>query len=207
MSIEHVMTRTPACCTPNTGLAEIARMMVKHDCGLIPLVRSVADLRLVGVITDRDIVSRLVAEGRNPLNLRAETCMSQPVVTVNIGDSVGECIRVMELHRIRRVPVVDGDGVMRGIVSQADIAHHAARGSTGQLVKTVSENGRVRPPQAKGTVKRAAVAAPRPARGPVDAPGKRHRKPMPAMPMDKRMGEPSGRKMGQKSVKGGRRGA
>jgi CBS domain-containing protein len=145
MRIEEVMTRTPACCTPDTALREIAQMMVEHDCGQIPLVQSTSDPKILGVVTDRDIVSRLVAQGRNPLDLRADACMSQPVITVRIGDSVEECIRVMEAHRIRRVPVVDGEGVMRGIVSQADIAQHVPHASTGELVKEVS---RVRRPEA-----------------------------------------------------------
>lgn len=138
MRIEEVMTRTPACCTPDTELQEIAQMMVEYDCGQIPLVQSTSDPKVLGVVTDRDIVSRLVAQGRNPLDLRADACMSQPVITVRIDDSVDECIRVMEVHRIRRVPVVDGEGVMRGIVSQADIAQHVSHASTGELVKEVS---------------------------------------------------------------------
>ena len=145
MRIEEVMTRTPACCTPDTALREIAQMMVEYDCGQIPLVQSTSDPKVLGVVTDRDIVSRLVAQGRNPLDLRAGACMSQPVITVRIDDSVEECIRVMEVHRIRRVPVVDAEGVMRGIVSQADIAQHVPHASTGELVKEVS---RVRRPEA-----------------------------------------------------------
>ena len=141
MRIEEVMTRNPACCTPDTGLREVAQMMVENDCGQIPLVRSTADPKILGVVTDRDIVSRLVARGRNPLDLQAETCMSQPVITVRTDSSVEECIQIMETHRIRRVPVVDGDGLMRGIVSQADIAQHASHASTGELVKEVSQEG------------------------------------------------------------------
>jgi CBS domain-containing protein len=145
MRIEEVMTRTPACCTPDTELREVAQAMVDHDCGQIPIVQSTSDPRVLGVVTDRDIVSRLVAQGRNPLDLRADACMSQPVITVSIDDSVEDCIQVMEAHRIRRVPVVDGEGVMRGIVSQADIAQHVSHASTGELVKEVS---RIRRPEA-----------------------------------------------------------
>jgi CBS domain-containing protein len=67
--------------------------------------------------------------------------MSQPVITVSADTSVEDCIRLMETHRIRRVPVVDGDGLMRGIVSQADIAQHMSPASTGGLVKEVSQEG------------------------------------------------------------------
>jgi CBS domain-containing protein len=217
MRIEEVMTRDPACCTPETGLREVARMMVEHDCGQIPLVRSASDPTVLGVVTDRDIVSRLVARGRNPLDLRAGACMSQPVITVSTGDSVEECIRLMETHRIRRVPVVDGDGLMRGIVSQADIAQHVSHANTGELVKEVSQGGgaaiaRVRQRGERMKTRRTApkqTATTRMSldRGAVDAPGKRHRKPVPPTPMAKRMGEPRGKRIVQKSVKtGGRRG-
>jgi CBS domain-containing protein len=140
MRIEEVMTREPACCTPDTGLREVAQMMVDHDCGQIPVVQSTSELKVLGVVTDRDIVSRLVAQGRNPLDLDAGACMSQPVVTVRTDQSVEDCIRVMEAHRIRRVPVVDDNGLMRGIVSQADIAQHASRASTGELVNKLSQD-------------------------------------------------------------------
>jgi CBS domain-containing protein len=141
MRIEEVMTREPVCCTNETGLQEVAQMMVEHDCGEIPIVQSTADRRVLGVVTDRDIVSRLVAQGKNPLDHQAGTCMSQPVVTVRTGQSVEDCIRIMEAHRIRRVPVVDDAGLMCGIVSQADIAQHASSATTGELVNKVSQDG------------------------------------------------------------------
>ena len=141
MLIEEVMTREPVCCTPDTGLQEVAKMMVEHDCGEIPIVQSTTNRRVLGVVTDRDIVSRVVAQGKNPLDQKAGTCMSQPVVTVRTGQSVDDCILIMEAHRIRRVPVVDDAGLVRGIVSQADIAQHASNASTGELVTKVSQAG------------------------------------------------------------------
>ena len=141
MRIEEVMTREPVCCTPETGLREVAQMMVENDCGQIPIVKSNSDQSVLGVVTDRDIVARLVAKGRNPLDLQANTCMSQPVVTVRTDQSIEDCIQVMETHRIRRVPVVDAAGKMRGIVSQADIAQYAPPASTGEMVNKVSQEG------------------------------------------------------------------
>jgi CBS domain-containing protein len=144
MRIEEVMTREPVCCTPDTGLREVAQMMVEHDCGQIPIVTSSSDQRILGVVTDRDIVARLVAKGRNPIELQANTCMSEPVVTVRTDQSIEDCIQVMETHRIRRVPVVDAAGKMRGIVSQADIAQHAPPASTGELVNKVSQDSGIK---------------------------------------------------------------
>ena len=141
MRIEEVMTRDPACATPDTNIADVARMMVEYDCGEIPLIRNASDSKqVVGVVTDRDIVARLVAKDRNPLESKANSCMSQPVITVSNAASVEDCIRLMETHKIRRVPVVDENGALCGIVSQADIAQHAPRTSTGELVKEVSES-------------------------------------------------------------------
>src|SRR5262245_17266142 len=121
MRIEEVMTPDPACCTPETSIADVARMMVEYDCGEIPLVRNASDAKLVvGVVTDRDIVARLVAKDRNPLESKANACMTQPVITVSSAANVEDCIRLMETHKIRRVPVVDERGCLCGIVSQAD---------------------------------------------------------------------------------------
>jgi CBS domain-containing protein len=89
-------------------------------------------------VTDRDIVCRLVATGKNPLDLTAQSCMSSPVISVKTGSTLDECCRLMETHQIRRVPVVDGAGVICGIVSQADIARHSTRAMTADVVKEIS---------------------------------------------------------------------
>ncbi len=99
--------------------------------------------RLVGVLTDRDIVIRVVAEGRDPLAYTVDTCMSQPVVTVRPDDALDDVVSTMERHQIRRVPVVDERGCCTGIVSQADIARAEPLSEVGELVREVSqETGR-----------------------------------------------------------------
>jgi CBS domain-containing protein len=138
MSIDEIMTHHPACCTPETPLREVARLMVEHNCGEIPLVQGPAQAVLLGVVTDRDIVCRLVARGENPINLTAADCMTYPAVSVATDASLDECCRIMEAHQIRRVPVVDEAGVIQGIVSQADIAMRAPKARTAQLVREVS---------------------------------------------------------------------
>jgi CBS domain-containing protein len=99
-----VMTPDPACCTPGMSVDEVAQLMIQNDCGEIPVIDT--DDRLIGVVTDRDIVCRVVAEGKNPVGHTVETCMSQPVVTVSEDTSLDEVIATMERHQIRRVPVV-----------------------------------------------------------------------------------------------------
>jgi CBS domain-containing protein len=140
--VREIMTSNPFCCTADTSLEEVAKAMVEHDCGEIPIVRSGKDKTLLGVVTDRDIVCRLVARGRNPVDEAAESCMSTPVIAVRETTPVEECARIMEESQIRRVPVVNGGGMCCGIVAQADIAKHASRRITADLVKDVSQSDR-----------------------------------------------------------------
>jgi len=143
MQVREIMTTDPACCTADASLEEVAKAMVEHDCGEIPIVRSSTDKSLIGVVTDRDIVCRLVAQGINPVDEAAESCMSSPVVSVRESTPVEDCARLMEDKQIRRVPVVNGGGMVCGIVSQADIAKNASRKITADLVKDVSQPARV----------------------------------------------------------------
>ena len=143
MQVREIMTTNPACCTADASLEEVAKAMVEHDCGEIPIVRSSSDKSLLGVVTDRDIVCRLVAQGRNPVDEAAEACMSSPVVSVRESTPLEDCAKLMEDKQIRRVPVVNGGGMICGIVSQADIAKNASRKITADLVKDVSQPARV----------------------------------------------------------------
>ena len=137
-----VMTPSPACCKPNTPLDEVAKLMARNDCGEIPVVDSAE--HVVGVVTDRDIVCRVVAEGKNPMAYTAETCMSQPVVTVRIDVPITEVVATMEKHQIRRVPVVDERECCVGMISQADVAWTGPEHAVAELVREVSrDTGRV----------------------------------------------------------------
>src|SRR6266850_5993643 len=134
----EVMTPDPACCSPTTTLDEVAKLMAHNDCGEIPVVDP-AD-HLVGVVTDRDIVCRVVAEGKNPIAYTAETCMSGPVVTVRADARLDEVVATMEEHQIRRVPVVDERESCIGIISQADVAREGASRDVAELVREVSRD-------------------------------------------------------------------
>lgn len=139
MQVRDIMTKNPACCTADTNLKEVAMLMVEHDCGQTPVVDSNTSMKLVGVITDRDITTRTVAEGKNPLEMTAGDCMSSPCMTITPEMSVEECCTVMEENKVRRVPVVDEKGRCCGIVAQADIAQHATKQETAEVVKSVSQ--------------------------------------------------------------------
>lgn len=138
----EVMTSNPACCKPETPLEEVAKLMVQHDCGEIPVIDSAE--QPIGVVTDRDIVCRLVAQGKNPLAYTAEACMSQPVVTVAVSTPLDQVVATMEKHQIRRVPVIDENGCCTGMIAQADVAWNAREHEVGELVREVSrETGRI----------------------------------------------------------------
>jgi CBS domain-containing protein len=139
MRVEEVMTKSPACCTPDTNLRDVARMMVEYDCGCIPVLEGDKKRKPVGVVTDRDICCRVVAEGRNPLDLTARDCMSSQCVTVTPETSIEECCDLMESNQVRRVPVVDSSGACCGIVAQADIARRASERRTAEVVREVSQ--------------------------------------------------------------------
>ena len=133
-----VMTPDPACCSPNTTLDQVAKLMAQNDCGEIPIVDT-AD-QPIGVITDRDIVCRVVAEGKNPVGHTAEQYMSQPVVTVRADAPLDEVVSTMEKHQIRRVPVVDERGCCAGIIAQADVALTGGEHEVAELVREVSRD-------------------------------------------------------------------
>jgi CBS domain-containing protein len=136
----HVMTSDPACCSTNATLDQVARLMVQNDCGEIPILDT--QDHPIGVITDRDIVCRVVAEGKNPTAHTVEQCMTQPVQTVTVDTPIEEVVRVMEKHQIRRVPVVDASGCLMGIISQADVAWAEPENEVGELVREVSRDSR-----------------------------------------------------------------
>ena len=133
------MSSEPACCTSFTSLEDVAKMMIECDCGEIPVIDSEDSRKPIGVITDRDIVCRTVAQGLNPLHMTAGECMSEPCVTVTPDMSVDACCKVLEDNHIRRVPVVDAEGTCCGIVALADIALHARPNVTVEVVREVSE--------------------------------------------------------------------
>jgi CBS domain-containing protein len=133
----EIMTPAPQCCSGETLLNEVANLMVEADCGEIPVTDGAN--RLIGVVTDRDIVCRVVAKGKNPSAVTAAECMSEPVVVVNEDTTLADVMSVMEENQIRRVPVVDAGGCCCGIISQADVAQCASETETGEMVREVSK--------------------------------------------------------------------
>jgi len=136
MELNTVMTANPACCKQDTPLRQVAQMMADNDCGMIPVVDQ--QNMPVGVITDRDIAVRAVAGGKDTTRASAGDYMTTPVRTVSQDSSLADCAAAMEAGQIRRVPVVDGQGKLCGVVAQADIALTGNDKATGEIVQQVS---------------------------------------------------------------------
>ena len=135
---KDLMTSDPQCCTAETPLNEVAKLMVECDCGEIPVVDS--DKKLIGVVTDRDIVCRIVAKGQNPSAMTAQDAMTQPVISVTEDTSLKDVLSAMEEHQVRRLPVIDARGCCCGIVSQADVALAGQDSEVGEMVREVSRD-------------------------------------------------------------------
>lgn len=118
MKVATVMTKNPVVAAATTYLSEVAHKMLDNDVGEIPVVH---DGKPIGVVTDRDIVVRLVAHGQDPKQVRAQDCMTSPALTIEQNADLKECAELMVRERIRRVPVVDAGGNLCGIVALADL--------------------------------------------------------------------------------------
>src|SRR5215210_671668 len=135
------MTPDPACCTPDATAQEVAAIMRDNDCGSVPVVEAEDNRRLIGTVTDRDLAVRGLAEGRGPETPVRELMTEQPISC--IADDEVETVReVMIRQKVRRVPVVDHNGRVVGIVAQADIALEDGAASdreVGQIVEAISQ--------------------------------------------------------------------
>jgi CBS domain-containing protein len=121
------------------SLRVAAERMEECDCGAIPVVESETSMRLVGLITDRDIAIRAVAKGLDPNNTRVSECMSTDITWVHPGSQLQEVERIMENLQVRRVPVVDEDRCLCGMVSVADVALSRSPQQAGEVVQEVSK--------------------------------------------------------------------
>ena len=146
MTCQEVMTAEPICCVPEDAVAEVARVMRAQDVGSVPVVDDYASRRLVGMVTDRDLAIRVIAEGRDPEQTSVSDVMSMNPVTCQSSDVYKEALRAMGEHQLRRIPVVDDAGRLAGIIAQADVATRLAEPSTtGAVVEAISEPASVQP--------------------------------------------------------------
>jgi CBS domain-containing protein len=133
------MTANPSCCLPGDSASVAARLMKQEDVGPVLVIASHADKRLVGIVTDRDLALKVVAEGRDGNTTRVDEVMSPNPVTCSEDDDATEAIRRMSQHQVRRIPVLDAQGRLSGIIAQADVALHADEEEVGEMVEDISQ--------------------------------------------------------------------
>ncbi len=130
-----IMTADATCADENDTLADAAMKMRDREVGALPICGE--DRKLKGMITDRDIVVRCVAEGGDPSTTRVRDLAEGKPVTIGADDSVEETLRTMIEHKVRRLPVIDGHTLI-GVVSQADVAQNLPEDKVGDLVEAIS---------------------------------------------------------------------
>jgi CBS domain-containing protein len=135
-TIRDVMTSNPCSIDAERSVAYAAKMMREEDVGLAPIVEGD---KLIGTLTDRDITVRVVAEGRDPDQVKVRDVASTQLVTIDPQQDLDEALRMMAKHQVRRLPVVEEDGRLVGVVAQADIAREGDDSETGQLVEKISQ--------------------------------------------------------------------
>ena len=135
-SIKNVMTSDPCTIDADKPVAYAAKMMRDEDVGLAPIVEGG---KLIGMLTDRDIAIRVVAEGRSPDQVTVREVASKQVVTIDPQQDLDEALRIMAKHQVRRLPVVEEDGRLVGVVAQADVAREGDDTQTGELVQEISQ--------------------------------------------------------------------
>ncbi len=138
LQAKDIMTADPACVTPDTTLERAATLMAERDCGAILVVDDLSAKRVVGIVTDRDIVCRSVARGEHPANQTVASVMSSPVATVTLETPVQRCCGLMQECQFRRVAVTDAEDRCLGIVAQADLARHVSPEAIAEMVKRLS---------------------------------------------------------------------
>jgi CBS domain-containing protein len=141
MRVRDVMTPDPAFCTPDATAREAAALMRDNDCGSIPVVESQSSRRVVGTVTDRDLAIRGLAEGKGP-DTRVRELMTEGPTTAGPEDEIEIVREVMIAQQVRRVPVVDDNGLLLGIVAQADLALEEGAASdqeVGRIVEAISD--------------------------------------------------------------------
>jgi CBS domain-containing protein len=140
----EVMTKNPVCCLPNDAVIKAAELMKSENIGSIPVIENEQTQKVVGIVTDRDLALKIVAEGRDAKSTNVEAVMTRKVVTCLADDDLQKALDAMAEHQLRRIPVVDNNNKILGIIAQADVATRADQPEkTAEMVKEISQaNGK-----------------------------------------------------------------
>ena len=135
--VHEVMTERPRCVTPETPVSEAAELMASEDVGSLPILDGD---KLAGVVTDRDIVVRGVAQGKDTRGMPVREVASRDLVTVGPNENLDDALKLMASNQVRRLPVVDHDNRLVGVLSQADVAMEAKEKAVGEMVESISQS-------------------------------------------------------------------
>ena len=135
--VHEVMTDSPRCVTPDTSLSEAAGLMESEDIGSLPILDGE---RLAGMVTDRDIVIRAIAKGKDPRGMPVRDVASREIITVHANDNLSDALQLMASRQVRRLPVVDENDRLVGVLAQADVAAAAKEKSVGEMVEEISKS-------------------------------------------------------------------
>ena len=136
---DEVMTKNPVCCLPGDLVAEAAKLMKSGNIGSVPVIENKQTQKLVGIVTDRDLALKIVAEGRDARSTKVESVMTRKVVTCLAEDDMQKALDAMSKHQLRRIPIVDNDNKILGIIAQADVATRVNQPEkTAAMVKGIS---------------------------------------------------------------------
>jgi len=143
MKIREIMSRNPACCVPSDSAQVVAKILCDRDIGSMPVVADQQSKKLVSMITDRDLCCTIIAEGMDPTATPIAKVITSAAVWCREGENVEACERLMQEHQVRRIPIVDAEGCVIGIVAQADLA---LKDKPERVSKTVAEISRAKQP-------------------------------------------------------------
>jgi len=137
----EVMTKDPVCCLPTDSVSKAAQLMKDENIGSIPVIENEQSQMLVGIVTDRDLALTIVAEGRDAASTPVEAVMTRELVTCLDDDDLQKALGAMAENQLRRIPVVDNDHKIVGIIAQADVATRVDEPeTTGEIVKEISQD-------------------------------------------------------------------
>jgi CBS domain-containing protein len=137
----EVMTKNPVCCLPDDMVIKAAELMKSSNIGSIPVIENEQTKKLVGIVTDRDLTLKIVAKGLDAKSTKVESVITRKVVTCRAEDDLQKALDAMAEHQLRRIPVVDNDNKILGIIAQADVATRVNQPEkTAAMVKEISQS-------------------------------------------------------------------
>lgn len=137
---ESMMTKNPICCLPTDTVVKAAQLMKSENIGSIPVIENEQTRKLVGIVTDRDLALKVVAQGKDAKSTQVESVMTDTLVTCQAEDEIQKALDAMSEHQLRRIPIVNTENKILGIIAQADVATRVNKPEkTAEMVKDISQ--------------------------------------------------------------------